>query len=83
MYEIAMLRVADQHRLAEQRRFARAAVKARKQARAAQRRNAEAGVTALPTIPDFAGELLAAATARDTVPAQRLEADSGHALPGR
>jgi hypothetical protein len=82
MYEIAMLRVADQHRLAEQRRFARAAVKARKQARAAQRRNAEAGVTALPTIPDFAGELLAA-TARDTVPAQRLEADSGRALPGR
>jgi hypothetical protein len=82
MYEIAKLRIADQHRLAEQRRFGRAAVKARKQARAAQRRNAEAGVTALPATPDFADELLAA-TALDKVPAQRLEADSGRARPAR
>lgn len=82
MYEIAMQRIADQHRLAEQRRFGRAAVKARKQARAAQRRNAEAGAPSLPAIPDFGYELLAAA-ARDKVPAQRQEADSGRALPGR
>jgi hypothetical protein len=84
MYEVAMERIADQHRLAEQRRAGRAASQARKQARATLRRNARnagAGVEALPAI-DFADELLAAA--RDKVPAQRLGSDrDGRALPGR
>jgi hypothetical protein len=83
MYEMATERIADQHRHAQQRRTARAAITARKQARAARRKSAVAGGPVVPAIPDFADELLAAA-AGDTVPAQWREADqSGCALPGR
>jgi hypothetical protein len=82
MYEMAKQRIADQHRLADQRRSARAAIMARKQARAARRASAGASAPTLTAIPDFAGEVLAAAG--DTVPAQWREADrSGCALSGR
>jgi hypothetical protein len=82
MYELARQQIADQHRLADQRRSARAAITARKQARAVRRRTAGASAPALPAIPDYADDLLAAAG--DTVPAQWRETDqTGCALPGR
>jgi hypothetical protein len=57
MYDIARQRIADQHRMAERRRSARQAVRARKQAEAAtRRRNAREAM--LPAIPDYVHELI-------------------------
>jgi hypothetical protein len=68
MYEIARQRIADQHRLADRRRSARQAVRARKEAdAAARRREARDAAVELPAIPDYAHELLGG-EAGDAVP---------------
>jgi hypothetical protein len=79
MYEVARQRIADQRRAAVkdgEARVSRAAARARR-----ARKQADEPV-AMPAIPDYAHELLAAA-ARDSVPAQRQEAGRGRARAGR
>ena len=83
MYEVARQRIADQRRAAVKDGEARASRAAARAARAARRaRNRAAEPVAMPAIPDYAHELLAAA-ARDTVPAPRREAGRGRARAGR
>ncbi len=76
MYDMARLRMADQQRIAGQRRMGRQAVRARRQARAVRRPD-DRGVRAAPepaSAPVNAAQLCA--TARAGVPAQRREAVS-------
>jgi hypothetical protein len=79
MYEVAQQRISDQRRAAAkdgEARVSRAAARARR----ARKQTAEP--VAIPAIPDYAHELLAAA-ARDSVPGQRQEAGQPEAGRGR
>ena len=81
MYEVAQQRIADQRRAAVKDGEARVSRAAARRARRAKKEATEP--IAMPVIPDYAHELLAAAT-RETVPAQRQEAGRGwHARAGR
>ena len=79
MYEVAQQRIADQRRAAVKDREARTL---RALARGRHARGKADEPVAIPAIPDYAHELLAAA-ARDSVPAQRTEAGQPEAGRGR
>jgi hypothetical protein len=79
MYELAQQRIADQRRTAARDGEARVS---RTAARARRARGKAVEPAAIPAIPDYAHELLAAA-ARESVPAQRPEAGQPEAGRGR
>ena len=79
MYEVAQQRIADQRRAAAKNGEARVS---RAAARARRARKQAAEPVAIPAIPDYAHELLAAAS-RDSVPAPRNEAEQPEAGRGR
>jgi dihydroxyacetone kinase len=78
MYEVAQQRISDQRRAAVKDGEARVS---RAAARARRARNSAVEPIAMPAIPDYAHELLAAT--RATVPAQRQEAGRPEAGRGR
>lgn len=80
MYEVAMLRIAEQQEAAQRAREARGQ---RAAARAARRAKKSETVT-VPAIPDFAHEMFG--TAHDAVPAPRPDQETtrgGHARTSR
>jgi hypothetical protein len=79
MYEVAQQRIADQRRAAAKDGEGRTL---RALARSRRARGKAEEPAAMPVIPDYAHELLAAA-ARDSVPAQRPEAGQPEAGRGR
>ena len=86
MYEMARQYMAEQERIAARYRLARSAAPERRgwiAAWRARRARPATAMPAVPPIPDYAHELLAA-SAGDLVPAPRQEdARGGHARSGR